>query len=315
LLAGGEVSGSAGLEWRGWFLTLVHLSMRPRQISAMIRLRNEEEFLLPAVESIADAVDEIVLVDNLSTDDTPRLIARLRQKYPRKVACFTYPYEVRRVGREHWELVSSGDFSSPHLSGNYYNWCLRRCRHRYVLKWDGDMIATEAFRDAIAQWRRQPVPILVMNGVNVHPDRAHLVAARSSDRAGMLKRFRLPGMPSWATSLTHDAPEPRLYPRWRAVYHNQSGWTQTLSSPFWNAPFRRELRGVGYLHMKFCKRDPLANYSPELAAAIADNVIAGPAMDRSLLDLLSRSGLRRSFGDSLWLGETPLAAPVAQSCQ
>ncbi len=48
-----------------------------RTISAMERVRNETEFLYPAVESIADAVDEIVLVDNLSSHATPAIIERL----------------------------------------------------------------------------------------------------------------------------------------------------------------------------------------------------------------------------------------------
>lgn len=286
-------------------MRLAHFWMRPRRISAMIRVRNEEEFLYPAVASIADLVDEIVLVDNLSTDQTPGIIARLREKYPRKVTCFAYPYEVRRVGREHWELVSRGDVSSPHLSGTYYNWCLRRCRQPFVLKWDGDMIATETFRDALVQWRAAPAPILAMNGANVHPDRMHLVAASSSDRAAMLERVDGPGMPSWVTSLTHDAPEPHLFPRWRARYENRN-WTQKLSSPYADpalAPrFTRRIAGVSYLHMKFCKRDPLANYSPRLAAVIADNVACGPPMGREEIDLLHRWGIQSPGGEAVLPG-------------
>ena len=46
----------------------------------MVRVRNETEFLYPAVKATADAVDEIVLVGNLSSDAGPAIIERLCRK-------------------------------------------------------------------------------------------------------------------------------------------------------------------------------------------------------------------------------------------
>jgi hypothetical protein len=266
--------------------------LQPRRLSAMVRVKNEEEFLAAAVRSIAASVDEIVLIDNASTDATPAVIATLHAEYPRQITVHHYPLAIARVGGETWRLLTASGGASPHLSGVYYNWCLRRCRQPFVLKWDGDMIATPAFHRAIATWKRARAPILMMRGANVHPDRRHLAASRSSDRAALLAAQQCPRMPGWVRSMTFDYLEPRLFPRWRARYAHGDGFTQSLVSPFLDRGFETALRRVvaepAYLHMKFCKRDPYANYSEDLAAVIAANLTVGPQLDAQSVRLLER---------------------------
>lgn len=268
-----------------------------RRISAMVRVRNEEEFLAPSVRSIADHVDEILLVDNLSTDATPEVIRSLAEAYPEKVVAHRYPHEVRRVGRETWELAGRSDgTTSPHLSANYYNWCLARCSHPHVLKWDADMLALERFTTGLAEWRRGGrAPVLVFQGVNVHPNRRNGVAARCSDRAALLAALSVPALPQWATSLDRDFPEPRLFPRALARYRTPNRWTQSLRSPFLEPPLAdRCVERVDepcFLHLKFCKREPLAGYSSDLAEVIAGNVALGARLDEEMRATLRRHGL------------------------
>jgi glycosyltransferase involved in cell wall biosynthesis len=268
----------------------------PKRISAMVRVKNEEEFLAAAVRSIVDSVEEVVIVDNASTDATPEVIGALRADFPDKVVVHRYPHEIARVGSETWQLLAASGGTSPHLSGTYYTWCLRRCAQPYVLKWDGDMIATGAFAAALADWRRSPVPVLVLQGANVHPDRRHFAAPRSHDRAALLEQQRCPTMPQWVTALTHDHPEPRLYPRLLARYDHAAGFTQSLVSPFVDRRLRADLtqraHGVSYLHLKFCKRDPYANYSDDLARVIRANLTTGPELDAPAARLLEQWGMR-----------------------
>jgi hypothetical protein len=268
--------------------------LQPRRISAMVRVKNEEQFLAAAVCSIAASVDQIVLIDNASTDATPAVIAALCAESPRLIAVHSYPLEIARVGGETWRLLTASDGASPHLSGVYYNWCLRRCRHPYVLKWDGDMIATPAFHRAIAGWKRARASILMMQGANVHPDRRHLAASRSSDRGALLAQQQCPRMPGWVRSMTFDYLEPRLFPRWRARYAHADGFTQSLVSPFLDPRFstalRQEVAEPAYLHLKFCKRDPYSNYSEDLARVIAANLTVGPRLDAQSVRLLERWG-------------------------
>jgi len=263
-----------------------------KPVSAMVRVRNEEEFLYPSIRSIVDGVDEIVIVDNLSIDRSSLIIEALRREHPDKVVCYRYPYEVRRVGRETWELAMSPEgASSPHLSANYYNWCMQRCTMPFILKWDGDMIATDAFHESIQEWRLADRPVMVFHGANVHPDMEHMIAAKSSDRKMLMRSLAVPGLPRWATSLSYDYPEPRLFPRFLAKYDSSNAWTQRLATPFRDQFAARccyRIRRPCYLHMKFCKRDPYSGYSSDLKEVISSNVTVGPSLSHRDVQLLRR---------------------------
>ncbi len=253
-----------------------------KQVSAMIRIRDEEEFLYPAVKSIADCVAEIVLVDNLSADRTPSIIESLRTEYPHKVVCYQYPYPLQNRGRDHWELAAAlEDRSSPHLSHNYYNWCLQKCTRPYVLNWDGDMIATDAFYTSIEEWRGSSKVAMVFKGANVHPDLQHLIAAKSSDREALSVSLAVPVLPGWVTSMTHTWPEPRLFPRFLAAYE-MGDWTHRLVSPFLRGRLAsrccQRVEDVCFLHLKFCKRNPYARWSSDFVEVISSNVTMGPPL-------------------------------------
>ncbi|UCG75345.1 MAG: glycosyltransferase [Gemmatimonadota bacterium] len=269
---------------------------RDRRLSAMIRIRNESEFLEPAVRSLAASVDEVVLIDNRSTDGTAAIIARLRSSFPDKTVAYRYDHEVARVGTETWKLATEPDGSrSPRLTANYYNWCLERCSGPYVLKWDADMIALDGLRRDLELWKRGSRPVLVMQGVNVHPDLQHVVVAKNPDRVSLLEQLEVPGLPLWVTRLTHDYPEPRLFPKLFARYTSDMRWTQALHSPFYGSAtkqrYSRTVPAPAYLHLKFCKRDPLANYSRDLAAVIAANVARGAALEPRYREELVRWGV------------------------
>jgi glycosyltransferase involved in cell wall biosynthesis len=267
----------------------------------MVRVKNEEEFLFAAVSSIVAHVTEVVIIDNLSTDRTPEVIAALQAEFPTKIRTDSYPHEIRRVGRENWELAEQpGHHNSPNLSSTFYNWSLGRCRYPFVLKWDGDMIARPEFATAIEAWRASPRPVLVFNGQNVHPDRSHLIRARVTDRAVLLEGLRVPGLPMWVTSLAEDAREPRLFPRFGARYGDPILWTQSLSSPFEHRDYRQRARLTApspcFMHMKFCKRDALANYSDDLRDVIERNIGVGEPLTTDALEVLKQSGIAPRSG-------------------
>jgi glycosyl transferase family 2 len=274
---------------------------RNRRISAMVRVRDEEEYLLPAVRSIAAIVDEIVLVDNGSIDASPAIIEALRRENPDKVSVFQYPPAIAKVGAETWKLAEQGPTSSPRLSATYYNWCLQRCSHPYVLKWDGDMVALPRLAKTIGSWRRCGRQVVEFLGANVHPDLEHLLAARITDRNQLLGSLAVPALPLWATSLTYDFPEPRLFPKAFARYSSRLKWTQELSSPFLRPPLRdwaaERMEGPLYLHLKFAKRRPLDGYSPDLRDAIAANVTRGPRLSPEHHEALAQWGIARDLGE------------------
>jgi glycosyltransferase involved in cell wall biosynthesis len=262
----------------------------------MMRLRNEEEFLEAAVRSLASKVDEFVLIDNLSTDGTPDVMRRLKSTFPTRIATYRYDHDVARVGSETWKLATQPvKRRSPRLLSNYYNWCLQRCNGPYVLKWDGDMIALDSLRRELQSWKSGGRPVMVMQGLNVHRGFENVVVEKSADRASLLGSLEVPGLPGWVTNLTYDYLEPRLFPKLFAHYSADILWTQMLRSPFRLEAVRRSyariLQEPAFLHLKFCKRDPVANYSRDLAAVIEANVERGRRLETEHQEELIRWGI------------------------
>ena len=265
-----------------------------KDLSAMVRVRNEAEFLYASVRSIIDHVEEVILVDNQSTDGSPAIMERLRREFAEKVFVYHYRYPIRRIGRENWEYATDpAHRTSPSLSANYFNWCKDRCTRSYVLNRDGDMIATDYFYEIVSAWRHSDKQVVFLRGVNVHPDREHLIAARCTDRDAILASLSVPGLPRWATHMTRDSPEARIYPTQGSRFTTDRRWTQRISTPFVDDdPDRQyvcDASGVSYLHMKFCKRDPFSNYSDDLGRALAANVTVGPILERQWKALLDRA--------------------------
>jgi hypothetical protein len=228
-------------------------------ISLMMRARNEEQFLYASVKSIVDHVDEVVLIDNLSTDRTPEIIAALCNEYPGKVVSFSYPFEIRRAGRETLELASSPNGrASPHLLANYYNWCLRCCTNPFVLKWDADMLATEAFYVSLDAWRRGYWLTMTFAGANVHPNRTHLIAD-DTRYTGYTREAAFTRTEFW------------LFPRWLTRFETDT-WSQSVKGRLLSSTeasrYRYHLQDAAFLHLKLCKLDPFSNVSPsDLVAA------------------------------------------------
>lgn len=84
-------------------------------ITAMFRIRNEEEFLDAAVRSVADLVDRILLVDNLSTDRSRKIIERLGRDYSDKAYESTLRWTQRLSGP--YAAKSDADIYRYHAAG------------------------------------------------------------------------------------------------------------------------------------------------------------------------------------------------------
>lgn len=121
----------------------INLSPQPSElktgISALIRAKNAKRFLRLAVESVAPVVNEVILVDNLSSDDSVELADELERKFA-NVSFYRYDINIPVVGKQHEEAVASG---SQNTLGTYYNWCLSKVTRTNVLKWDADFVCIQ----------------------------------------------------------------------------------------------------------------------------------------------------------------------------
>ena len=112
---------------------------RKKGVSAMLRLKNEEANIKSVLISCLKVFDEIVIIDNNSTDETMNIVASVRDiqsSYAEKIKTFAYPFDIARCGQENYECAEN----SVHSLAFFYNYCLSLCEFSHVFKWDGDMI-------------------------------------------------------------------------------------------------------------------------------------------------------------------------------
>jgi glycosyltransferase involved in cell wall biosynthesis len=270
---------------------------RRKHISAMMRVKNEEAFLRASAESILPIVDEIVIIDNGSSDATASIAGDLARASPAKVRVYSYPHEIAKVGSENQALAATTEGrKSPGLLANYYSWCLRRCRMNFVLKWDGDMIATKTFAEHLDFFKSSSYVMMGVFGANLHPDRRHLVAASETIQERIKKGMSLDqtSVLNWTSPYT--AVEPRLFPRLFSKYKADRWWCEVLYSPWerWSslsfdprpADLRFLAKDCGYLHLKYCKPRPYENFSNDFAELIKIGVVPGPDLPPELRRLV-----------------------------
>ena len=107
-------------------------------VSAIMRLRNEAEFLDLALESIFELFDELIIVYNQCTDRTPEIVAKYGRRDPQRVRAFHYLPEVCPPRTEMHGTLPAGHVSS---FVHYSNFALSKASFQITTLWDGDMIA------------------------------------------------------------------------------------------------------------------------------------------------------------------------------
>jgi glycosyltransferase involved in cell wall biosynthesis len=112
-------------------------SASARGLSFIIRAKNEAENVDRCLRSIAGLGDEIIFVDNGSSDDTLTLAQQERHSIF-ELKTFSYPQPLPKVGEPHAVEVRSG---SRRTLGHFYNWCLAQSSRVNFAKWDADYIA------------------------------------------------------------------------------------------------------------------------------------------------------------------------------
>jgi glycosyltransferase involved in cell wall biosynthesis len=107
-------------------------------ITAILRLRNEQDYLEQALNSILPFFDEFVVVYNQCSDRTPEIVEHFANKELTRVRAFHYVPEVFPQGSaKHAALPAHHVSSMVH----YTNFAFSKASYQVCLIWDGDMIA------------------------------------------------------------------------------------------------------------------------------------------------------------------------------
>jgi glycosyltransferase involved in cell wall biosynthesis len=107
--------------------------------SFLLRVKNEEDTIEKCIMDIVDLADEIIVVNNQSTDNTKKIINNIARKY-NNVKVFDYDVNVPRMGIEH---INSYKKNKQNTLATYYNWVVNKATYNKKIKWDGDFYAVK----------------------------------------------------------------------------------------------------------------------------------------------------------------------------
>jgi len=250
-----------------------------KQISAFVRVYNEEEFLKASVKSIIDGVEEVVIIDSNSTDGTPEIIEELKELYPYKVKSYNYDYEITKMGADHFRTFMEDPYS-PTLLSNFYNWCLSKCSYEYALKWDADMIGTDMLLEELDYWKNVAINthLLVISGYNIHPDRDCLVKQVTRGRV-----LTMGGVPFPAANYLSPftSPEKRGFPHLAYIYIPRYWYCEGLFTPFEGTFGEHVVNTPCFLHMKYCKKSMKHNFDNDIRE-LYDQIDKGIQLNKTI---------------------------------
>jgi glycosyltransferase involved in cell wall biosynthesis len=130
---------------------------RPQGISIIMRVKDEMDWIEPSCRSIMACADEIVIVDNGSTDGTYQTLQLISSTNSELVRLWRQP-----------------DLDHCALS----NFALEKTRFRWVFRWDGDMVAHTSGKNAISGLRERIL--------SLDPRRYYLIYLRHINLSGDL---------------------------------------------------------------------------------------------------------------------------------
>ncbi|WP_338295915.1 glycosyltransferase, partial [Escherichia coli] len=81
------------------------IPVKKYSLGAVYRIKNAESTIELAIRSIIDILDEVVIVDNASSDNTKKIILKLKSEYGEKIKIFQYENELCRAGVGYQECL------------------------------------------------------------------------------------------------------------------------------------------------------------------------------------------------------------------
>lgn len=115
-------------------------------LTAMVRLKDEAEWVIPSLDSVVDWCDEVgIFLQGTQTDGTDRLVKRWAAKHPGKAFVLEYPFDSLPNGPGHEKQPRGSVYERAY----FYNWCQAHTSCTHVMKWDGDMVALDWLGGAI----------------------------------------------------------------------------------------------------------------------------------------------------------------------
>ena len=218
------------IDWDNW-------RSKPKEFgfSGCFRLRNESQFMEYAILSHLDWLDEAVLIVQPSEDDTVDKAHRMAEENA-KINVYGYPFECD------WIDTPGFYAKDPHAPGHMVhmsNFAFTKCRYSWIVKVEGDVIATSAFGKIIDAIRLAPDQPSYYGRVVLN------VAGEDCDQIS----YDNPRNGGWDEAVVPNNPD----------YHfERQGKWEVLQNPFTGL-----CAGWSGLHMKRCKNGKTEGWNGE----------------------------------------------------
>jgi glycosyltransferase involved in cell wall biosynthesis len=208
-------------------------------VTAMLRAKNEARKIEMCLSSILHLFDEIVVVDNASSDDTLQLVEQFKADHDRqdRIRIYSYPHRISRCGDEHWETPDD----SVHSLVYYYNWCRSKCHCGHIFKWDADMALAKNATEPV----RQLFSTLDVETATFYSFPVQTVYRRGSD---------------WYLAHGDVNREPRLAPNGAAVRYFKTRYWEQLNSDF--RVDYRDVESIYIYELKDVSEDEFSHWTP-----------------------------------------------------
>ncbi len=108
-------------------------NQRPLGISGHLRVKDEAMSIGQCIDSCIDALDELIITYNKSTDGTEEILMKYAKKYPKKIRLYFYPFDIVL-------LKDKNKYGYVHSLSNYYNFGYIKIKYQYYIKIDADQI-------------------------------------------------------------------------------------------------------------------------------------------------------------------------------
>lgn len=119
---------------------------RPLGLSGHLRVKDEAMSVAECIDSCIDALDELIITYNKSSDNTEEILKEYEKKYPDKIKLYFYEPNIIKYNKDEYKTK----YSELHYFYYYSNFGYLKIKYKYYMKIDADQIY---FKEKLLQIR------------------------------------------------------------------------------------------------------------------------------------------------------------------